>query len=211
MFRKKGQLEDLIKSNFVEFTKSTSAIPLKIKYVDLIDSFTISQVRAQLDSNKQTLCIAGTMDDGFGKRLTQYLSILKKQYPVTVMGMPTWDAINFTKPEFKSVEILYSTPFYNAKVDKVSLAITSYFNNRMYARPSDMVFRGYETTMRYARLLVQYGQDIASNLGSKQHKIFTDFDIQPVFGKQSMTLDYFENKRGYFIKWQDGFIKNVNY
>ncbi len=211
MFRKKGQLEDLIKSHFAEFTKSTSSIPLKIKYVDLIDSFTISQVRAQLDSNKQTLCIAGTMDETFGKRLTQYLSILKKQYPVTVMGMPTWDAINFAKPEFKSVEILYSTPFYNAKVDKVSLSITNYFNSKMYARPSDMVFRGYETTMRYSRLLVQYGIDIASNLGSKQHKIFTDFDIQPVFGKQNMTLDYFENKRLYFIKWQDGFIKNVNF
>jgi hypothetical protein len=211
MFRKKGQLEDRIKTYFDDFSKSTAAIPLKIKYVDLIDSFSIYQLRAHLDSTKETICIAGSLDENFGRRLTQQLSVLKRQYPVTVMGMPTWDGINFTRPEFKGVEILYSTPFYNAKVDKISLFITHYFNTKMFARPTDMVFRGYEVTMKYARLLLQYGGDLASNLGNKQHKVFTDFDVQPVFSKENMTLDYFENKRLYFLKWQDGYIKNVNY
>ena len=45
------------------------------------------------------------------------------------MGMPTWDNIKeFNKPEYKGIEIIYSTPFYNAKMDKVSLSITNYFN-----------------------------------------------------------------------------------
>lgn len=211
MFRKKGQLEDRIKAYFDDYGKSTVAIPLKIKYVDLIDSFSIYQLRAHLDSTKHTLCIAGSLDENFGRRLTQQLSVLKRHYPVTVMGMPTWDGINLTRPEFKSVEIIYSTPFYNAKVDKISLSITHYFNTKMYARPSDMVFRGYEVTMKYARLLLQYGTDLGSNLVNKQYKVFTDFDIQPVFNKENMTLDYFENKRLYFLKWQDGYIKNVNY
>ena len=38
---------------------------------------------------------------------------------------------------------------------------------------------------------------------------FTDFDIQPVIGKQNMTLDYFENKKLYFLKWQDGVLKGI--
>ncbi|HKC36927.1 MAG TPA: hypothetical protein VKB95_12725, partial [Chitinophagaceae bacterium] len=137
--------------------------------------------------------------------------ILKKQkYQSMVMGMPTWDNIkDFNKPEYKGIEIIYSTPFYNAKVDKVSLGITNYFNRVMFARPSDMVFRGYEVTWKYARLLMQYGKDIASNLTYKQPKVFTDFDIQPVLNKQTMTLDYFENKKLYFLKWQDGIIKGV--
>jgi hypothetical protein len=125
------------------------------------------------------------------------------------MGMPTWDNINFTKPEYKGVEIIYSTPFYNSKMDKVSTVITYYFNTKMYARPSDMVFRGYEVTWRYAKLLSQYGKDILSNLGVKQARVFTDFDIQPVLNKESLMLDYFENKKLYFLKWQDGIIKGI--
>jgi hypothetical protein len=210
MFRKKGQLEDRIKSYFEDYTKSTASVPLKIKYIDLVDSFTANQLTTYLDSNSQTVCIAGSLDENFGKRLTQQLASIRKQYPVTVMGMPTWDAIkDFSKPEYKGIEIIYATPFYNSKTDKVSMSISNFFNNKMYARPSDMVFRGYEVILKFAKLLLQYNKDIASNLSSKQPKIFTDFDIQPVFSKQNMTLDYFENKKLYFLKWQDGIIKGI--
>jgi hypothetical protein len=79
----------------------------------------------------------------------------------------------------------------------------------MYARPSDMVFRGYEVTWKFARLLSKYGKDLPSNLGNKQDKVFTDFDIQPVVNKKTMVLDYFENKKLYFVRWQDGIIKSA--
>ena len=211
VFRKKGSLEDRIKSYFDDFGKSTVAIQLKIKYVELTDSFTVNQLMPYLDTTDESLCIAGSLDENFGKRLAQQLAIMKKQkYMPVVMGMPTWDNIkDFNKPEYKGIEIVYSTPFYNAKIDKVSLGISNYFNRVMFARPSDMVFRGYEVTWKYARLLMQYGKDIASNLTNKQIKVFTDFDIQPVLNKQNMTLDYFENKKLYFLKWQDGIIKGV--
>ena len=156
------------------------------------------------------MCIAGSLDENFGKRLTQQLAALKKQkYLAIVMGMPTWDGIAFNKPEYKGVEIIYSTPFYHSKIDKISQGITNHFNKVMFARPSDMVFRGYEVTWKYSKLLLQYGKDVASNLANKQYKVFTDFDIQPVLNKPGMTLDYFENKKLYFLKWQDGVLKGI--
>ena len=210
LFRKKGQLEDRIKSYFDEFGKNTSAVSMPLKYVELTDSFTINQLKPFLDTTRQTICIAGSLDENFGKRLTKQLAALKKQnYQATVIGMPTWDGINFNKPEYQGIEIIYSTPFYNAKNDKASQSISQRFNKMMFARPSDMVFRGYEVTFRFARMLLQYGNDIASNLGNKYMKVFTDFDIQPVLNKQNMTLDYFENKKLYFLKWQDGLLKVV--
>lgn len=210
MFRKKGMLEDRIKNYFVDFGKSTVSVPLKIKYVDVTDSFSVNQLKAQLDSNDNSLCISGSLDENFGKRLVQQLASMRKQYPVTVMGMPTWDAIkDFSKTEYKGIEIIYSTPFYHSKVDRISTDISNYFTTKMYARPSDMVFRGYEVTWKYAKMLLQYGKDISSNMGAKQKKLFTDFDIQPVLSKQNMTLDYFENRKLYFLKWQDGMIKSV--
>lgn len=210
VFRKKGSTEDQIRLMLDNYGKSITAMPLKIKYVDLPDSFTVNHLKAQLDSNRHSICIAGSLDINFGKRLTYQLTTINTQYLTTVIGMPTWDAIKeFSNPEFKGQEIIYSNPFYNPKTDKVSQAINTYFSTTMYSRPSDMVFRGYEVTWKYSKLLMQYGKDLASNLGNKQYRVFTDFDIQPVINKTTTTLDYFENKKLYFLKWQDGVIKAV--
>ena len=211
VFRRKGTMDDQIKTIFDEFSKTTMSVPLKIKYVELNENFTASQLIQHLDSNRTSLCIAGSLDINFGKKLTLEFASIVKQYPVRVMGMPTWDGIkDFSKPEYKGIEIIYSTPFHNAKTDKISQGINNHFTNTMFARPSDMVFRGYEVTWKYAKLLLKYGKDLSSNLGNKQEKVFTDFDIQPVLNKKTMSLDYFENKKLYFIKWQDGIIRMVN-
>ena len=103
VFRKKGQLEDRIKMYLDESGKNTVAIPLTFKYVELPDSFTVAHLKPYLDTINQTLCIAGSLDESFGKRLTQQLAELKKQrYHVMVMGMPTCDNIKkFNKPEYK--------------------------------------------------------------------------------------------------------------
>lgn len=211
IFRKKGPLEDRVQTYFDDFGKSTVAIPLKYRYITLNDSFTINQLKPYLDTVNQTLCVAGSLDEAFGKRLVQQLAALKKlKYQSVVMGMPTWDNIrDFNKPEYKGLEIIYSTPFYNAKTDNVSLDIINYFREVMFARPSDMVFRGYEVTWKYIKMLLRSPADFASNITSKLYPVFTDFDIQPVLNKQTMSLDYFENKKLYFLKWQDGVLKAV--
>ena len=193
LFRKKGQMEDLIKTIFQDYGKNSTLPPLKIKYVDLPDEFTDYQVSNHLDSTKQTICIAGSLNEVFGKRLAQQLAIVNKEYPVKVMGMPTWVGIrDFSKPEYKDLEIIYCTPFYNARIDKVSTGIINHFNNKMYARPSDMVMRGYEATWRFTKMLEKYKTDLASNLTRREFNVFREFDIQPVMtNQQNPTLDYF--------------------
>ena len=211
VFKRKGAADDSIKKLLDDNGKTTNGVALKFKYVELPDNFTAEQLKNAMDSTRNTLCIAGSLDMNFGKQLAQQLASISKQYPATLMGMPTWDGIkDFSKPEFKGIEIIYSTPFYHPKTDKVSQEIFNHFNTVMYARPSDMVFRGYEVTWKFSKLLLKHGADISSNFGSKAEKVFTDFDIQPVLNKTTMVLDYFENKKLYFLKWQDGVIKGVN-
>ena len=80
----------------------------------------------------------------------------------------------------------------------------------MYARPSDMVMRGYEAAWRFGKLLLKYGSDLPSNLSRREFNVFRDFDIQPVMlNPQNLTLDYFENKKLYFLKLQNGVVKAV--
>ncbi|MGH2553846.1 MAG: ABC transporter substrate-binding protein, partial [Chitinophagaceae bacterium] len=90
VFRKKGQLEEMIRSYFDDYGKNTLAIPLSLKYVELNDSFTVDHLKPYLDTVQETLCISGSLDENFGRRLAQKLSALKKmKYQSVVMGMPT--------------------------------------------------------------------------------------------------------------------------
>lgn len=202
-------MEDMIKSYFDNFSKSAYGVPLKMKYVDLPANFTAAQLTAHLDSNRKSVCVAASLDEEFGNSIIRHFASFSKSYPVTLVGMPTWDSKDYTKPEFKDAEIVYSTPFHNERTDKVSTAITEYFNTYMYARPSDMVVRGYETMWKFTKLLLQHRSDIASNLTSKQFNVIREFDIQPVLNKTTLALDYFENKKLYFVKWQNGLVKEV--
>jgi len=211
VLRKKGQMEDLIKTYLDEYSRSTVSVPLRLKYVELTDSFTVRQLLPLLDSNRQNTFMAASLDDNFNRRLITQLALAGRSYKTSIVGMPTIDNLDkeFSKNDFKGPEIIYGHPFYNAKTDKVSTEINNYFNTKMYARPSDMVFRGYEVMLKYSKLLAQFKTDLSSNLNNKSNKVFTDFDIQPVLNKQTMTMEYFENKKLYFIKWQDGVVKGV--
>ncbi len=212
LFRKKGVQEDRLKNYFMEIEKTTASVNLKIKFVTLEDNFDVTALADNLDSSSQTVCIAGSLDESFGKTLCQGLAALNKTYPTIVIGMPTWDNINdFTQPEYKDEEILYTTPFYTNPADNLVKSIQQYFKTKFYSRPSDMVFRGYETTWHFAKLLLQYGKNLSGSVGEKKYKVFDDFDIEPVFlNKQNMTLDYFENKKIYFVRKLDGNVTTVN-
>lgn len=206
-FKKSGVQEDLIRNHFNEFSKSTVSVPLNIKFVDLPPDFTPETIAAQLDRDKRTVCIAGSLDESFGLKLTQALSGLNKTYPLRVIGMPTWDNFNFSK--MQDLEIIYSNPFLYNRSNPLEITLANEFSNKMSSKPSDMFFRGYETTMRFALLLLETDQDITSNLTRKGNTVLTQFDIQPVFkDKSTMTLDYFENKHLYFIKLFGG-VKNI--
>lgn len=211
LFRKKGAQENRLNTYFDDITRTTNSVPLKIKYVTLDDAFDANELTPHLDSSTQTICIAGSLDENFARMLCQSLASVNQTYTTLVIGMPTWDNIDFSKPEFKGEEIIYSTPFYINPTDNLVRSIQQYFKIKFYSRPSDMVFRGYETTYRFSKQLLHIGgKGLGGSLGDKKFKVFTDFDIQPVFlNRQNMTLDYFENKKLYFIKKLDGNVTGV--
>ncbi len=209
-FRKKGAQEDRLKGYFTDLDHTTAGVPLKIQYVTLDDNFDNGAVTAYLDSTEQTVCIAGSLDEGFGGRLAGVLAYLKN-YPTTLIGMPTWDNMDLSKPELAGKEVIYTTPFYINPADTLVKEINQYYKGRFYSRPSDMVFRGYESVYRFGHLLCLYGRDLGGSIGEKKFKVFNDFNIEPVFlNRQSMTLDYFENKKLYFIHNMDGNVTAVN-
>ncbi|MDX1937063.1 MAG: amino acid ABC transporter substrate-binding protein [Flavihumibacter sp.] len=207
---KKGMMEDRLKQYFTAYEKSTNSSKLNFKYVYIDEANPITNLQKQLDSNRLSVLIAGSMDENFGRLVAQQASLLKPVYENVLVGMPTWETFtDLNKKEYKGLELIYSTPFYNAKTDKASNSINNYFKTYMYSRPSDMVFRGYECLYRFGKLLAEKGSNLQNSIGEKKYRVFTDFDIQPVLNSQTLALDYFENKKLYFIKKIDGVVKTV--
>jgi hypothetical protein len=209
-FRKRG--DERVRNFFTDLDKKTAGVPLKIKYVTLEDNFDAKAFAVNLDSNAtQTVCIAGSMDDEFASKICFQLAYLSKSYHTLIIGMPTWDNFDLARPEYAGEEITYSTPFYINPSDTLVKIINQNYKTKFYSRPSDMVFRGYEATLHFARLLLLHGKDLSGNLGDKKFKVFNDLEVTPVFlNRQTMTLDYFENKKLYFVRKQDGNVLGVN-
>jgi len=209
LFTQSGTQEGQIKEYFTDFGKTTNSVPLKFQVVDVAN---VTNPARYLDSTKKTVCIVGSMDEDFGTSLAAELGTFRKTYPITLIGMPNWSNLNFTKAELKEMEVVYTTPFwYSRTATPLANKLTAEYNNRMSTSPGDMFYRGYETTLRFAMLLLDTKKDIASNLTRKGNTVFTQFDIQPVFkDRNNMTLDYFENKKLYFVRVMGG-VKNLLY
>ena len=95
-----------------------------------------------------------------------------------------------------------------------SYVIQNYYKNRFYSRPSDMVYRGYESILHFGQLLVLHKGKLDGSIGERKFKVFNDFDIQPVFtskenGNQVLTLQFLENKKVYFLKKVNGNVVAV--
>lgn len=205
VFRKKGEQEDRLQSYFESISKNTSSVPLKIKYVVLDELFSPDDLKQYLTEDGTTACIAGSLDVAFGQLLTSSLSSLYSNYPTVLFGMPTWwDVTDFSKPEFKGVEVFYTTPFYHSDSNDVVEKIVSDYKSRFYSRPTDAFFLGFETVYHFAHLLMVNGKNLGSSLSDKRYRVFTEFDIQPVINPKTNTLDYFENKKLYFVKKVNG-------
>lgn len=209
VFRKNGVQEDQIKEYLEEFAKNTTSTRLKLAFENIGATFNSIQLGSKLDTLRKTVCIAGSLDEGFGLKLAQTLASVSADYPVTLIGMPTWDGFNLNKPEFKNMEIVYSTPFNYGRWTALGTQLTKAFEAKVNGRPTDMYFRGYETVLRFVLLLLDTKKDVASNLSRNGNYVFTHFDVQPVLlNSQNMTLDYFENKKLYFTRIVNG-VKSV--
>ena len=155
-------------------------VPLKLKFVDLPTALRWSISNPTRFPVTHTLCIAGTLDINFGRRLTQQLASVYADYPTIIMGMLTWDNIReFARPEFKGTEIVFPTHSIIPRPTGWKYQSEQLFQPGHVCQAQRYVVPGYEVTWKFARLLLQYGRDLSSNIANKQFRSFTDFDIQP--------------------------------
>lgn len=205
---RKGPLEDKIKGFF---TAKDSTYPhISYKVTELTDNFTPAQLLPLLDSTRQNVLICGSLNEAFGASMLSALCGTSS-YKTTVIGMPTWDGMKgVDNDNCKQLEIVYSTPYNYSRSDKTGASLVKQYRAKFVNRPSDMVFKGFESMYHFSRLLLANSGDFINHLSDTTAHIANSFLIEPTrLSSTSFVPDYLENKKLYFVKIQGGVVKKV--
>ncbi len=211
VIRKPGSQEDAIEKMLKEAAATTRSVPLKMKFLTVGEEATLTELSNEFAAEDSKVAVIGSLDVNFSKKAAASLALINQDHPVKVFGMPTFEVMDFSGPEYRNLEIYYGTPFPYTELNPNVKAYDDLYKKEYYSRTSDMVYRGIESFYYFANLLYDKKDNIATSLGEGNDFLFSEFDIQPVLNPQSMQIDYYENKRIYFIQKVDGKIVSWKY
>jgi hypothetical protein len=209
ILKKSGVQEDKIISYFKTQNEQEGKPLLNIQTIHIDSTITPYFLKVRLDSTKRTVIIAASLDEAFAKTVTDASFAVKKSYPVFLIGMPNWDGFKIfaAKNAYKDFPVHFTTPYYNAKTNWFNTILTSEYNRRYKTKPSDMAYKGFETTYMFTKIFLKYPTDFLSHLNEKSFNIFNEFNFRPVhFKKNAKNPDYLENKHLYVMKILNGSV-----
>ena len=202
--RKPGSQEDIVENYFKQMNRPDGKELLNLKFVNVSTDFT--KIDKALDSTKNNIIIGGSLNKDFVGKLVTQSAVINKTTPITLIGMPNWDGFTaLTKrKEFKDFPVYYTTPYLNDESNKYAKMIRKLYFQKYSAAPSDMVYRGFESVYIFSRLLTRHPNDFINHINEYAYKIFSEYNFKPNFSNGSTIPDYFENKKLYFMKMQNG-------
>jgi ABC-type branched-subunit amino acid transport system substrate-binding protein len=209
--RRKNAADDRIADIFKSLNQSGSGQVMKMETVILPDAMTPQDLAAKLDSSRENVIIAGSVDENFGRNLAVAALGNSKTFAITMVGMPTWEGIkDLQKNEFKTLPIIYSNSFFN-NGETWSRSFEEAYKRKTFSNPTDLAYKGFELTWYFSGLLNKYDTSFMQHLNENSLNILTDYDFKPIqWSKTSSRPDYYENKRVYIIKRLNGVATRLN-
>jgi ABC-type branched-subunit amino acid transport system substrate-binding protein len=209
--RRKNSADDRIEDIFKQLNQSPGGGVMKYKTHIVPDFLTVTDITDKLDSLRQNIIIAGSLDEGFGTRIATACVGLGKAYNIHLVGMPNWEGIkDLQRRDYSAIPIVYSSTFYNNS-SPWSVAFEDAYKKRTYSKPTDLVYKGFEITYNFIKLLIKYDSTLVDHLDDKSFKVMTDFDFKPIrWNKSDLEPDYYENKRIYIVRRLNGVVTQLN-
>lgn len=208
--RKKGGADDMLRKLFTEAERASPSVPLKMKTITLEDSVGSEDLKKFLTPGKSNTIILASLDANFALSITRQLARINQSYKIVIMGMPTWDQVDFTRPAYHGLEILYGSPYRFSPEDPLVQQTQTYFKDNFYSRTEDLSLAAFEALYHYAHLLQHSVDSSPAVIAKPLPNLFSEWDLQPVMNKQTGKTDYYENKKIYFIRKTDGNIKAIH-
>lgn len=204
--RKKGPQEDKVAAYFKNMNEQEGKPLMNIETINLDSTITTELLMRKMDSSRQIIIIGGSLNENFANDLVKACYHLPKGYSVMLIGMPNWDSFNalYKKGAFTDFPIYFTSPYFNNGWDNYSKMIKTVFAKKYKGKPTDMVYKGFESVFTFAKLLTKFPTDFMDHINDGSFKIFTDFNFKPIYLNKGKKPDYFENKHLYFIQLLNG-------
>jgi len=205
--RKPGTQEDQVASYFKQLNEQDGYPLLPIQVLNFDSNPTSDYLKTKLDSNRKSVIIGGSLEENFAANLANASYELSASYPITLIGMPTWDGFAcFHKKEgLLNFPVYFTSPYWNYKWDDYSKMVLNAYTKKFKGKPSDMAFKGFESVYLFTKLLTRYPNNVMTHLNDRSLKIFNEYNFRPVMlKKENEVPDYFENKHLYFVKMVNG-------
>ncbi|HLO80313.1 MAG TPA: ABC transporter substrate-binding protein [Chitinophagaceae bacterium] len=209
--RRKNPADDRIGDIFKSLNQSASGQVMKMETLILPDAVTPQDLAAKLDSSRENVIIAGSVDENFGRNLAVAALGNSKTFAITMVGMPTWEGIkDLQRNEFKTLPIIFSNSFFD-NGEAWSHSFEEAYKRKTFSKPTDLAFKGFELVWYFSGLLSKYDSSFMQHLDDNSFNILTDYDFRPIqWNKAGGGPDYYENKRVYIIKRLNGITTRLN-
>lgn len=207
--RQNGVQEDMVASYFKQINEQEGKPLLSVETINFdANTLTTAFLKTKLDSNQNSVLIGGSLDETFAGNISKACAeLLKAGYPITLIGMPTWDgfASVLKKNNLTDFPIYYTSPYFNNKTDDYSKWVSDTYKKKYKTLPGDMVFKGFESAYLFIKLMAKYKDGFMNNINDRSYRVICDYNFRPVMVKKENTLpDYFENKHLYIIRLLNG-------
>ncbi len=208
--RQPGSQEDRVHRYFTEINTPDGNTLMEYKSTIILDS-NFNSIKYKLDSTKQNVVVAESLDEYFAHQLATACSALSKTYRIKLIGMPNWDGFkSFTKKNgLKDFPVYYTSPYYNPHWDAYSKSLKALYLKKYKGNPTEFSYKGFEAICVFIPILLAHPNDFTSHLNDFKKKVFTDFIFRPVINSSTGLPDYFENKHMYFMQIKDGNISRA--
>jgi ABC-type branched-subunit amino acid transport system substrate-binding protein len=159
----------------------------------------------KFDSSRVNVVYVNALEIDFAGRILNALAALPASYRLEVLGMPSWKAIHSitVAGQYPNMNIYFTTPFYFDPTTRNGQYVQQEYKKYSAAKPSEMVYRGYETVYWLGNLLHRHGRYFNNQIQSKQSAPFSNYQVSPQYNDDNNFL-YLENKELKMFKYSNG-------
>lgn len=162
------------------------------------------QLSRLFDSSKTNVVVMPILENAYAEMLLKQLYAWFPTYRFEVYGMPSWRTMSGLKKAntFPNTVVYITAPFYFDISTPVAQQVEREFKSSFGGRPTELVFRSYETLYWYAYLLTTYGTIFNRHFSDNSAALFTRFEIKPKWDANGNLL-YNENQHLCMYRYQN--------
>lgn len=179
---------------------------LDFHLIELNNSISAEDLTMLVDTSKPVVIVGAGLSQSFAVNLATACFSVAQSNELYLIGMPNWDGFRdlYDEKKFKNFAIRYTTPHMDIKENPFTPYLKNAYFDKYRANPSEMVYKGFESTWYFSKILLNYGRDVISHLNTPMFAPFHNFLFRSEGIPNSSDTAFIENKHLFVVQLFNG-------